>query len=601
MEIKQKIRSEIDEKYKWDLSSIYSSKEDINKDFDLAQSLSKKIIEYKNKEIVEAQDLYNLLELDVKLSRVLDKIVEYSTLKNCEDASNSENQKLYGRAINFAVQISTDTSFITNKILSIDNDVINKLLNDKILSEYRFFLEDLLRIKPHMLSDIEEELISSLSKTMILDSDTYGNLTNADMNFGFIEDENNNMIELTNSNYSNFIKDKNRNIRSEAFNKFYGTFGKFTTTISGLYNSHLETGNLLSNMRKYDSVLHNDLFYDNLPIDVYSNLINTINNNLDVLHKYYKLKKKMLGLEDFHIYDVSAPLIEESAKEYSFEDAKGLILDIFKLLGQDYVDILNKAFDERWIDVYSNKGKRSGAFSSRVYDSNPYVLTNFEGKLDDVSALAHELGHSIHTYFSKNNNSYMYYDYSLFIAEIASLTNEIIFNTKMVEREEDNKIKLQIINNMLRLFNSNLFDATLGAEFELDVHTKVQDGNVLTSDYFNNLYYELNKKYYGDTVNVDENIKYRWEIYSHLYNDYYLFKYATGISCACYCAKKILDNDKEFIDKYKDFLKIGSSKYPADALSTIGIDITNKDFIENAVKFYDKLLDEFQKTYNSIK
>lgn len=600
MEIKQKNRSEIDEKYKWDLSSIYSSNKDIDKDFDLARSLSKEIIEYKNKDIKTVEDLYNLLELDIKLSRILDKIVLYSNLKVCEDASSSENQELYGRAINFVTQISTDIAFISNKILSIDDDVISKLLNDKLLSEYKFFLEDLLRVKPHMLSDTEEELISSLSKTMILDSNTYDNLTNVDMKFGFIKDEEGNMIELTNSNYSNFLKSKNRNVRKEAFNKFYGTFGKFTTTLSGLYNSHLETANLLSNLRKYDSVLANDLFSDNLPIDVYSNLINTINDNLTVLHRYYVVKKKMIGLEDFHIYDVNAPIIEESSKKYSFEDARNLILDIFKIMGEDYIDILNKAFDERWIDVYNNKGKMSGAFSSGVYDSYPYVLTNFEEKLEDVSALAHELGHSVHTYLSKNNNSYMYYDYSLFVAEIASLTNEIIFNTKMIERENNKEIKLKIINDLLRLFNSNLFDATLGAEFELDVHNKVQNGDVLTSDYFNNLYYELNKKYYGDSVIVDEEIKYRWEIYNHLYSDYYLFKYATGISCACYCASKILDNDKEFIEKYKDFLKIGSSKYPSDALNTIGIDITSSAFIENAIKFYNNLLDEFENIYKEI-
>lgn len=599
MEIKQKTRSEIEDKYKWDLSSIYSSREDLDKDFALAKSLSEKIIKYKDKEIKESKDLYNLLELDIRLSRVLDKIVIYSNLKNCEDASSSENQKLYGKAISFATEISTDVSFITNKILCIDDNVIGKMLNDEILSEYRFFLEDLLRIKPHMLSDEEEKLISSLSKTIILDNDIYDNLTNVDMKFGFIKDKDN-MIELTNSNYSSFLKNKDRNIRKESFNMFYGTFGKFTTTLSGLYNSHLETGNLLSKMRKYDSVLHSDLFSDNLPIDVYDNLIHTVNSNLDVLHRYYKVKKEILGLEEFHIYDINAPLTKESSKKYSYEDARTLILDVFKIMGDDYINILNKAFDERWIDVYSNRGKKSGAFSSGIYDSYPYVLINFEEKLDDVSTIAHELGHSVHTYLSKNNNSYMYYDYSLFIAEVASLTNEIIFNSKMIEREEDNNVKLQIINNLLRLFNSNLFDATLMAEFELTVHKEVENSNILTSESFNNLYYSLCERYYGKDVVVDEEIRYRWEIYDHLYVDYYLFKYATGISCACYCANMILANDKDFTEKYKSFLKIGSSMYPSDALKTIGIDITNKAFIENAIKFYSELLYQFENIYKQI-
>lgn len=600
MEINQKLRSDIEDKYKWDLSSIYSSMEDIDKDFNLAKSLSEKIIKYKDKEIKEAKDLYNLLELDIKLSRVLDKIAIYSNLKNCEDTSSSGNQELYGKAISFITRISTDISFITNKILNIDNDKLDEMIKDDLLSEYEFFLKDLLRVKPHMLSDSEEKIISSLSKTLMLDSDIYDNLTNSDMKFGFIKDEDGNMVELTNSNFTTFLKSKDRKIREKAFKEFYGTYGKYTTTISGIYNSHLETSSIISNLRNYDSVLASDLFSDNLPIDVYSNLVDTINSKLDTLHRYYKVKKDMLGFEEFHIYDINAPLIEQSSKKYSYEEAKELILDNFKVMGEDYADVLTKAFDERWIDVYSNKGKKAGAFSSGIYDSYPYVLTNFEGKLDDVSALAHELGHSIHTYFSKINNSYMYYDYSLFIAEVASLTNEIIFNKKMIEEENDNKIKLYIINDLIRLFNSNLFGATLDAEFERDVHEKIENKESLTSDYFNNLYYKLNQKYYGDAVIVDEEIKYRWEIYPHLYTDFYLFKYATGISSACYCASKILENDNEFIEKYKDFLKIGSSMYPSDALKTIGIDITNKDFIENAVKFYDNLLDEFESIYKKI-
>lgn len=600
MEIKQKNRNEIDEKYKWDLSSIYSSKEDIDKDFNLAKSLSSEIMEYENKDINEAKDLYDLLELDVKLSRILDKIVQYSNLKVCEDSGNSENQELYGKSINFVTKISTDISFVTNKILNIDSDKLDIMLNDKMLTEYKFFLEDLLRIKMHMLSDNEEKIISSLSKSLMLDSDTYDNLTNLDMKFGYIDDEEGNTVELTNSNFTTFLKSKNRDVRENAFRKYYSTYGKYTTTISGIYNSHLETSNIISNLRNYDSVLASDLFSDNLPLDVYSNLIDTINNNLNVLHRYYDIKKNILKIGDFHIYDVNAPIIDETLKKYSFNDAKELILDKFKVMGDDYTNILKKAFSEKWIDVYNNVGKRSGAFSSGIYDSYPYILTNFEEKLDDVSALSHELGHSVHTYFSKTNNSYIYYDYSLFIAEVASLTNEIVFNKKMIEEEKDNKIKLYIINDLIRLFNSNLFGATLDAEFELDVHQKIENNESLTSDYFNNLYYKLNKKYYGDNVIVDEEIKYRWEIYPHLYTDYYLFKYATGISCACFCASKILNNDQEFIEKYKGFLKMGNSKYPSDALKTIGIDITNRKFIENAIKFYSDLLDEFESIYEKI-
>ncbi len=601
MKIRQRKRNEIEEKYKWNLSSMYSSEEEINEEIKKEIELSEKIKEYENKSINESIQLRELMELDIKFSRILDKLIQYSSLKACEDASNNSNQELYGKIINLATNLSADVSFITNKILEIPDKIMNEFLNDEILKEYKFFLEDLLKIKPHILSDTEEKLISKLSKSLILDNEIYDNLTNVDMKFGDIIDEEGNTIELTNSNYSIYSKSKDRNIRKEVFEKFYGTYGKFSTTISCIYNSHLETNTIISKLRKYDSVLDEDLFSDNLPKAIYSNLVDTINDNLHILHKYYDMKREMLKLDDIHIYDINAPLEFNTLRDYQYEEVENILIDDLKILGEDYIEILKRAFSERWIDVYNNEGKKDGAFSSGIYDSNPYILTNFEGKLEDVSAIAHELGHSINTIYSKNNNSYLYYDNSLFTAEVASLTNEIIFNKMRIEKENDKKVKLYIINNLLRLFNSNLFGATLDAEFELDVHKKVQEGEVLTSDYFNSLYLNLNKKYYGNRVIVDDDIKYRWEIYSHLYTDYYLFKYATGISCACYCANRILENDKEFIDKYKDFLKIGSSMYPSDALKTIGIDVTSKEFIEDAINFYDKLLNEFINLYKEIK
>lgn len=599
MEIKQKKRSEIKDKYKWDLSSIYSSEKEIESDFDNAKELSEKIVSLKEKEIKNSSDLIEILDLDIKLGRVLDKLIIYSRLKLSEDASNNESQELYGKVMNLATKISTDTSFMTNKILKIDDKIMNKILCDDDIKEYKFFLENLLKQKKHSLSDDEEKLISKLSKSLMLDEEIYDKLTNVDMKFGFIKDEEGNNVELTNSNYSIFLMSKDRKIREEAFKKFYGTFGNYTNTISGIYNSHLETNAMMCELRRYDSILDSDLENDNLPKGVYSNLINTINDNIGVLHRYYSSKKKILNLDDAHIYDLSAPIFSDD-KNYSFEDARNLILDIFKLLGDDYLQILNKAFNERWIDVYNNEGKTFGAFSSGVYDSNPYVLMNYEGKIYDVSSLSHELGHSVHKYFSKNNNSYLYYDYSLFTAEVASLTNEIIFNTKMIEREKDEKSKFNIINNLIRTFNSNLFGACMDAEFELDVHEKIENGEVLTSDYFNNLYLKLNQKYYGSDIMVDDEIKYRWEIYSHLYSDYYLFKYSTGISCASFCASKILSGDEVFIEKYKNFLKLGGSMYPSDALKTIGIDITNKEFIEYAIKFYDDLVSKLITTFNKI-
>lgn len=598
---KQKLRNEVEDKYKWDLQKIYSDDKECYKGFEVVKDLVTKIKEYENIEIDSGEKLYNLLKLNFELQKISERLSLYSSLQLAEDSTNSNNQKLYGEVTNFLTEIGSQLSFLTNKLLKIEYKKIEEFYKEyEKLIEYRFYLEVLFKDKEHILNDSEEKILSNLSKSLMLAEDAYDNLTNADMKFGNIIDENNNEVELNESNFSVYFQSKDRRVRKDAFKRYYSVYGSYKTTIASLYNSHLETNNIISKLRKYTSMLEEVLSYDNLPTTVYTNLINVVNSNLDKLHKYYKIKKDMLKLDEFHIYDNGAQVVNDINKKYSFEDGKELILDIFKIYGDDYTEILQKAFEQKWIDVYNNVGKRSGAFSAGVYDTYPYVLLNYENRIDDVSTMAHELGHSVNSYYSIKNNPIQYYDYPLFQAEVASLTNEIIFNKKMLEKENDPKIKLYILNNLIKLFNSNLFDATLYAEFEKDAHNMIENGEVITSDYLCNLCYNLNKKYYGNDVVVDEEIKYRWEIYSHLYTDFYLFKYATGISCACYCADKILSGDKEFINNYKEFLKVGCSKYPIDALKIVGIDITNSKFIENTIDFYDNLLDEFKNIYDNI-
>lgn len=601
MEIKQKKRCEVDEKYKWDLTSIYKNNEEIDKEINDINELALKITQFKTIDL-DSNNLYELLSLDAELSRKAEKLMMYSSLKVSEEANNSANQELYGKIMNIVQDISVKVSFVQNKILGSKYEDVKKYIRENSkLEEYEFFLEDLFRGKKYILVKKEEELISNFSNALSLAEETYDMLTNSDMKFGNIIDEDGREVELTHSNYSKYSKSKDRRVRKDAFDRFYSTFGKYRFTISKLYSSHLETNNIISKMRGYESMLASDLFSDNLDEQVYDNLINTVNDNLSTLHRYYKIKKDMLNLEEFHIYDNGAEVVDDIDKKYSFDDAKDIILDTFKIMGEKYTDILKEAFDNRWIDVYNNEGKQSGAFSAGCYDSNPYVLTNYEDKIDDVSALAHELGHSVHSYLSIHKNSYQYYDYSHFIAEVASLTNEIVLNKKLIENENDPKVKLYILNNLIKLFASNLFDATLYAEFEKDVHEKIEAGEVLTNDYFNELCLKLNEKYYGEDVVVDNQIKYRWEIYSHLYSDFYLYKYATGISSACYCASKILDNDEEFINKYIKFLESGGSKYPHDTLKIIDIDVYSEDFITNSINFFNKLLDEFERIYKDIK
>lgn len=592
---KQKLRSEIEDKYKWDLSYIFKNEKEIDKAFKECEELTNEIQKYKDI-ILDENSLYELISLNLKISSILDNLILYASLKNSEDSTDNSNQSIYLKINNFIDIIYTKISFVQNTIYKLDYNDVEKFIekNDK-LKEYKFLLEVIFKEKEHKLSDEEEQLLSNLSSSLSLAGETYETLCYSDMTFGSIKNENGEEIELTDSNYGLFAKSNDRSIRKNAFERYYGTYGKYKNTLSTLYTSHVKTVSTLNKLRKYKSTLQEDMSSDNLSEELYTNLINTVNDNLGVLHKYYDSRKKILNIDENHIYDMGAPVSKDSNKEYSFESAKSIILDTFKIMGNDYVDILNKAFNERWIDVYNNKGKSNGAFSAAVYGSKPYVLTNFENRFEDVSAVAHELGHSVHSYISMNTNPYQYFDYSHFLAEVASLTNEIILHKKMYENEENIEMKKYILNHLIKLYVSNFFDAVLYAEFEKKVHDKIEKDEILTTDDLCNLCYDLNKKYYGDNVVVDDLVRYRWEIYSHLYSDFYLYKYATGISCATYCANNILNNEEGFLDKYKKYLSLGSSCYSNEALLTLGIDVTKKDFIENTIKFFNNLLEEFIK------
>lgn len=601
MDTKQKKRNEIEEKYKWDLSSIYDSKKQIDVDIKKVKKLEEKIIKFEKSNLDEFS-LYDLITNNLDLNKLLDKLIFYANLKINEDCSNEENQKLYGEITSLLQDIYVSTSFVINKILNIDYEVICDYINkNKKLEEYKFLLELMFRDKKHMLSDKEEKLLANLTQVLMTPEKTYDMLTNLDIKFGNIEDEDGNIVELTDSNVSIYLKSKDRNVRKKAYKLYYSTYGKYSNTISTLYNYHLISNNALCNIRGFDSMLSESLYQDNLSENIYNNIIDVASSGIPILQKYYAIKKQIHDIQDFHMYDKLAPFPFNDDKKYSFEEAKEIILDIFKIMGDEYHKVLEKAFNERWIDVFNNEGKSSGAFSSDTYLSHPVVLMNYEGTLSDIGTIAHELGHSVHSYLSSKNNPYQYYDYSLFLAEVASLTNEIIFNVSLIDMNDDPKIRLSIIDNLLKMFINNFYDSAIYAEFEKDVHSKIEKNEALTKDYICNLCLELNKKYYSGNIIVDEEVKYRWEIYSHLYTDFYLFKYATGISCAAYCANKILNNEDGFLDKYLSFLKIGGSMYDKDALLTIGIDVDSKDFIESAVKFFEELIEKFRIIYDSIK
>ena len=590
----QKTRDEIETKYTWDLTLIYKTDKEFEKDYEKVSKEINDITKYQGILVKSASNLLGYLKLSNELERKLYKLYYYANLKNDQDTTNTKYQAMLGKVKNLLTKFEELDAYAQPELMSIDYSLIEKYYEEeKELKEYEFVLSNLFRFKKHILSKEVEEVLSSLSNSLNNSSETYELLTDSDMKFGKILDENNEEVELTESNYSVFLHSKDRRVRKEAFNKILTTYGEYKNTISSTFAGNVDTLTTLAKLKKYDSSLEAALFSDNVDKEVYNNLIKTVKDNLDVLYKYFKLKKDFLKLDEFHLYDQYVDLVEENTKQYTFLEAKDLVIEALSVLGEDYIKNLNKAFDERWIDVYNNKGKRGGAYSSGFYDTKPYVLLNYEGTINDVSTLAHELGHSMHTYYSCLNNPYQYSSYKIFVAEVASTVNELLLNFHLLNKgsKEDKKY---ILSNLMNLFKATIYRQTMFAEFERDMHNLKEQGGVLTNEVLCDNYYKLNLDYFGPDVVVDDEIKYEWERIPHFYYNFYVYKYAIGLSCACYIVDNILNKKENALENYLKFLSSGGSDYPINELKIAGIDVTKKDVIESAIKMFDNFIEQFK-------
>lgn len=597
---KQKTRSEIDKNYQWDLSTIYGSIDEWNKEYISTKDKLPSLTKYKGSLLKDANTLLEFLNLDTEINRKLDKLFSYAHLLNDEDTTNTKNQELFGKIVNLNNEYSKITTFVKPELLKSNYEQIKAFYKDlPELKEYEVLLEEIYRYKEHTLDEREERIVAELNKSLSSPSEIFEKLTDADMKFPDIVDEKGNSVEFTESNYSIFIRSKDRRVRKDAFNILHNTYGKYKNTLSETYASLVEVEVALSKIYNFESAIKMSLFDDNIDVSVYDNLVKTVNENLKELYKYYALRKKILNLDEQHLYDTYVSLVEDDNKNYTFSEAKDLVLKALSVLGDDYVEILNKAFDEKWIDVFNNVGKRSGAYSSGCYDTNPFILLNFEGKLDDVSTLSHELGHSVHSYLSREFNSYQNASYKIFVAEVASTVNELLLNNYMLKNTSDKNEKLSILNKQLELFKSTIFRQTMFAEFERDMHALVEQNGVLTNEVLCDAYYKLVKKYFGDSVYIDEAIKYEWSRIPHFYYNFYVYKYATGLSAAAFIASQFLSGNKEYIEKYKNFLKLGGSMYPIDELKQIDIDMTKKEVVESAIEMFKNTLEEFEKLIDS--
>ena len=466
------------------------------------------------------------------------------------------------------------------------------------LKEYEFSIQDMYRYQKHTLSEANEKMLSILSNSLSNPSETYEALTDADMRYGLIEDEEGKQVELTDSNYMKYISSSNRKVRKATFDLMYETYASYKNTITSIYNGDIDSNIAIAKIRNYKTAREASLFGDNVTTDIYDNLIDTVNQNLHVLYKYYDVKKEVLGLDELHLYDIYADLINVETDTYEFDDAKDLVIEALAILGEDYITNLKKVFSERWIDIYNNKGKRSGAYSSGFYDTNPYILLNYEKQLKDVSTLAHELGHSMHTYYSCKNNQYQYSSYNIFVAEVASTVNELLLAKYMLKHSTKKEEKLSILNRLMELFKGTIFRQTMFAEFERDMYAKRENKEALTNNVLCDAYYALNKKYFGPNVVIDDAIRYEWERIPHFYYGFYVYKYATGLSTACYIVDGILSGREHALERYLSFLKTGGSMYPVDELKVAGVDICNPKVVESAIHMFDETIDEFKNLIN---
>ena len=597
---KEKLRSEIDDKYKWDLTRMYSNEDEFNSDFDNLVKLIDKMKSFKGIIAKDSNTLLEYLKLEEEIDVIFTNIYVYAYCKYDEDLSNKISQKRYNKVFNLLSKYDDITSFVMPELLKTDYEVIKEYIKEnKELEEYSFDLEEIYRYQSHVLNEKEENLVSNISDLSNKIENNFSIINNTLVDFGYIKDENNEDVKLTNGNYSKYIKSYDRNVRRQAFEARGEAYKKFSNLISNDYESYIKSCSMIAKAKRYNSSMDMYLFPDGVTRKVYDTLLKVAKNNLYILHEFYNMRKEILNLNKLEPYDLTVSLIKDYKKNYKPEDAKKLILEVVSIYGDEYKNQVRKLFDDRNIDFYPNKGKRSGYYENCSY-KDIIVLGNYNDDFDSVSAIAHELGHALHSYYSKKNNRPHLSEYSIFVAEIASLTNEVLLSNYVINNSNDKKMKLYVLNNLIEVLTSNFFGTlSLGSIFEKEVHDKVFNGETLGEEDFNYIYENIVNKYHGNLVNHSEYSKYGWCRIPHFYSPFYYYKYSIGAIGACYVSNKILSGDTEFLNKYINFLKLGGSMMPLDELKTIGLDLTDEIVLEGAVKYINKLIDEFKEIYNS--
>ena len=590
-----KKREEIQEIDKWSVNEVYPSDEAWEKEYKELQQEAPKLKEFQGK-LKNGEVLIEYLDLNEKISRKAEKIYVYAHLKSDEDTSNPKYQSMMNKIDAYMAEYATYSAYFVPELLSLPDGFIEEEIKRLDgLKPYEFLLINIIKEKPHVLSKEEEELLAAASDCLDAPSSIHNIMTNADMKFGKIKDEDGHEVELTEGNYSSFIKSKDRSVREAAFKDLFGHYKDFENTLATTLSSSIKAFNFSARVRKYNSALEAALKPEDIPLEVYKNAIKTINDNIESLHRYVRIKKKLLGLDEMHMYDLYVPVIEIDKEHVEFDKGVEMAIEGLNPLGEEYLDIFKGGIEGGWIDKYINKGKRGGAYSWGGYDTKPYVLLNYNYDLNDVSTLVHEMGHSIHSYYSRKEQSYYYAGYTIFCAEVASTTNEALLIHYLINKEEDKKKKLYLINQELEQIRTTVFRQIMFAEFELYTHESFEKGIPLTAEDYNAKWHELNVKYFGEDIVVDNEIDVEWSRIPHFYNDFYVYQYATGYAAASAFAKSILDGEPNAVEKYTGFLKSGGSDYPIEILKKAGVDMTTPKPLEATIDRFNELLDMLEK------
>ena len=592
-------REEADARYKWAIEDLYKDDEDWKRDYELLKSRIPELTKFRGRLGESAEVLLSMQKLSDELNQLLEKVYVYANQRLHENTDNSTYQNLASQAQGLLVELSESLSFVEPELMELPDGIIETFLyENEELSVYRQYFENIIRQKKHVLPTEQEQLLAAMGEVAESPKDIFSMFNNADIRFPEITGEDGHPVQVTHGRYMSLMQSRNRQVRKDAFEAMYGVYGDWRNTLAAMYRANVKQEAFLAKAHKYTSDLEAALDGSHIPVKVYEQLIEAVHESMPLMYRYMKLRKKLLGVEVLHMYDLYVPVIEQDHSEIPFEQAKKTVLEGLAPMGEEYLHLLREGFDHGWIDVYENQGKRTGAYSWGAYGTHPYVLLNYQGTLHDVFTLAHEMGHALHSWYSDEHQPYIYAGYRIFVAEVASTCNEALLIHYLMEQSKkagDRKKTMYLMNYFLEQFRTTLFRQTMFAEFEKITHGLQEQGETLTADRLCEIYYDLNKLYFGEEICVDQEIAMEWARIPHFYTPFYVYQYATGFSAAIALSKQILEQGAPAVEQYKKFLKGGSSMYPLELLKMAGVDMEQKAPVQDALAVFAQYLDEMER------